>query len=565
MAGHLIPMMSDEYNELERAKDLITETIINEEEKFESMLSKGMKIIKDEMKNIKDKTLKGEIAFKLYDTYGFPLDLTQDYFKPLDITVDTKKFNQLMEKRKEEARKSWKGSGSDKIENIWYELKDKFGATEFVGYNLEKTEAKIISIIKDGKEYKNPKKNDTVVLLTNQTCFYAEAGGQVGDSGTIKTESGVFKVEDTQKFFGSLFVHIGVLINGEIEISQDSILEVDRSRRANIKSNHSATHLLHAALREELGNHVAQRGSYVGPDRLRFDFSHSKQINQTELNKINNRVNYFIKQDSKVTTRLMSPDKAIKKGAMALFGEKYGDEVRVISMGHDNAKIFSLELCGGTHVDTTSKIGEFSIINESSISSGVRRIEALRGEELKLFLKNKNTASQEKIQNNQNKLQEIVNLIKDLNGDTKKFEKFENEKQINDAQNLLNKLRAKNILSDESKNIINSTIKDNTTITNQILLGLPAKEIRNLIDQNTKNNKNSIILVASLENKKTSIGVGVSEDLLNKYDAVHIVKKISSLLGSEGGGGRKDFAQSGGSETTLENIKNIFDKVIKEI
>ena len=565
MAGHLIPMMSDEYNELERAKDLITETIINEEEKFESMLSKGMKIIKDEMKNIKDKTLKGEIAFKLYDTYGFPLDLTQDYFKPLDITVDTKQFNQLMEKRKEEARKSWKGSGSDKIEKIWYGLKDKFGATEFVGYNSEKTEAKIISIIKDGKEYKNPKKNDSVILLTNQTCFYAEAGGQVGDSGTIKTESGTFKVEDTQKFFGCLFVHIGVLTDGEIKISQDSILEVDKSRRANIKSNHSATHLLHSALREELGNHVAQRGSYVGPDRLRFDFSHSKQIKQTELNKINNRVNYFIKQDSKVTTRLMSPDKAIKKGAMALFGEKYGDEVRVISMGHDNAKIFSLELCGGTHVDTTSKIGEFSIINESSISSGVRRIEALRGDELKLFLKNKNTALQEKTQNNQKKLIEIVNLIKELNGDTKKFEKFENEKQINDAQNLLNKLRAKNILSDVNKNIINSTIKDNITITNQILFGLPAKEIRNLIDQNTKNNKNSIILVASLENKKTSIGVGVSEDLLDKYDAVQIVKKISSLLGSEGGGGRKDFAQSGGSETTLENIKNIFDKVIKEI
>ena len=261
----------------------------------------------------------------------------------------------------------------------------------------------------------------------------------------------------------------------------------------------------------------------------------------------------------------MSPDKAIKKGAMALFGEKYGDEVRVISMGHDNAKTFSLELCGGTHVDTTSKIGEFSIINESSISSGVRRIEALRGDELKLFLKNKNTALQEKTQNNQKKLLEIVNLIKELNGDTKKFEKFENEKQINDAQNLLNKLRAKNILSDVNKNIINSTIKDNITITNQILFGLPAKEIRNLIDQNTKNNKNSIILVASLENKKTSIGVGVSEDLLDKYDAVHLVKKISSLLGSEGGGGRKDFAQSGGGETTLKNIKNIFDKVIKEI
>ena len=565
MVDHLITNMSAEYNELDRAKDLIRETIINEEEKFESMLSKGMKIIQDEMKNIKNKTLKGEIAFKLYDTYGFPLDLTQDYFKPLDITVDTKRFNQLMEKRKEEARKSWKGSGSDKIEKIWYELKDKFGATEFVGYNSDKTEAKILSIIKDGKEYKNPKKNDPAILITNQTCFYAEAGGQVGDRGKIKTETGIFQVEDTQKFFGSLFAHIGILVDGEIKINQDSILEIDKSRRANIRSNHSATHLLHAALREELGTHVAQRGSYVGPDRLRFDFSHSKQINEMELSRINNRVNDFIKQDSKVTTRLMSPEKAIKEGAMALFGEKYGDEVRVISMGNDNNKIFSLELCGGTHVDTTSKIGEFSIINESSISSGVRRIEALRGDELKAHLKNKNIASLEKTENNQKKLQEIVNLIKDLNGDIAKFDKFRNEKQINDAQNYLNKLRAENILSNKDKNIINSITKDNILITNQIVLGLPAKEIRNLIDQKTKNNKNSIILVASLENKKTSIGAGVSTDLLEKYDAVKIVKKISSLLGSEGGGGRKDFAQSGGGETTLENIKNIFDRVIKEI
>ncbi len=564
MVDHLITNMSTEYNELKRAKDLIKETIINEEEKFESMLSKGMKIIKDEMSNIKDKKLSGEIAFKLYDTYGFPLDLTQDYFKPFNISVDTKQFYQLMEKRKEEARKSWKGSGSDKIEQIWYELKDKFGATEFVGYNLEKTEAKIISIIKDGKEYKNLKKEYSAILLTNQTCFYAEAGGQVGDRGSIKTETGVFKVEDTQKFFGSLFVHIGVLIDGEININQDSILEVDKSRREKIKSNHSATHLLHAALREELGTHVTQRGSYVGPDRLRFDFSHSKQINDIELNKINIRVNNFIKQDARVITRLMSPAKAINEGAMALFGEKYGDEVRVISMGNNN-KIFSLELCGGTHVDKISKIGEFSIVSESSISSGVRRIEALRGDELKVYLKNKDTASLIKIQNNQKKLKEIVNLIKDFKGDTKKFAKFKNEKQINDAQNYLDKLRVKNILSDESKNKKNITKKNNITIVNQILIDLPTKEIRNLIDQNIKNNKNSIIIVASLENKKTSIGAGVSADILDKYDAVQIVKKISFLLGSEGGGGRRDFAQSGGSETTLKNIKNIFKKINKEI
>ncbi|MEK9959609.1 MAG: alanine--tRNA ligase [Pelagibacteraceae bacterium] len=305
MINHLIKEMSSEYSELERAKDLIKETIVNEEEKFSTMLNNGMKIINEEIKNIKNNTLSGEVAFKLYDTYGFPLDLTQDYFKPKNIKVDTDQFEKLMNRRKEEARKSWKGSGSSAINNIWFDLKDKFGATEFVGYNTDKTEAKILAILSDDKEIASLKKSSKGILILNQTCFYAEAGGQIGDSGIIKSPNGKFRVEDTQKFFGNFFVHIGEVIEGEIKNGDDVLLEIDEVRKKDIKANHSATHLLHAALRENLGNHVAQKGSYVGPDRLRFDFSHSKQISKSEIDKINARVNEVIKQNDIVTTNLM--------------------------------------------------------------------------------------------------------------------------------------------------------------------------------------------------------------------------------------------------------------------
>ena len=566
MIDHLIKEMSSEYNELDRAKDSIKETIINEEEKFQSMLTNGMKIIHDEKNKIKNNTLSGEVAFKLYDTYGFPLDLVEDYFKTLKIKVDTEKFNQLMEKRKKEARKSWKGSGSDSIDKIWFDLKDRYGSTEFVGYNSEKTEAKVNSIVnQDGEEILKAKEKDKIKIITNQTCFYAESGGQVGDSGIIKTETGIVEVEDTQKFFGSLFIHIGFVKEGYIEKNQDSYLEINLERRKNIKSNHSATHLLHAALREELGNHVAQRGSYVGPDRLRFDFSHSKQINSEQQKKINSRVNHFINKNDKVVTRLMSPEKAIKAGAMALFGEKYGEEVRVVSMGKNNDKIFSLELCGGIHVENTGKIGQFSIINESSIASGVRRIEALRGDELKTYLENKNISQQENLKKNKLKFEEIISQIKKLKGDYKNFSEYQNEKQINEAVNYLNKLRAKNVLDDKNKNIITSVSKNGIEIINQILIGLSSKDIRGLVDKGTKTKDNTIIFIISLEDQKTSIGVGISQNLTDRYDAANFAKKISIYLDGKGGGGRKDFAQAGGGPSTLEKVQESLNKISEEI
>ena len=564
MTEHLINQMSGEYGELIRAKELIHETILNEEEKFQVMLSNGMKIIKDETSKIKNNILSGEVAFKLYDTFGFPLDLTEDYFRPLNIKVDVVKFNYLMDQRKQEARKSWKGSGSKEVNKIWFELNDKLGSTEFLGYNSNKAEAKILSIVKEFHEKNSIKIDQDGFIITNQTCFYAESGGQVGDSGKIVTSTGIFEVKDTQKFFGSLFVHIGKVTSGEIKINQDAELEINKNRKENIKANHSATHLLHAALREELGKHVAQKGSYVGPERLRFDFSHSKQINEKQLKIINDRVNFFIKQNDSVITKLMTPDKAIKLGAMALFGEKYGDEVRVVSMGNDKNNVYSIELCGGTHVMNTGEIGQFSVISESSIASGVRRIEALTGETLKKynFQREKNLDNEKKQQIK--KLKDIVDQIKNLGGDHKRYEAFEDEKQIANALKYLEVLKSKNILSDKNKNIIRELEKNNINIVTQILKGFPVKEIRNLVDKE-KNGEKKIVLIFSLNENKTSISTGVSADLVDKYDAVNIVKNISSLLGSSGGGGRKDFAQSGAGKTNLQDINQAISKFIETI
>jgi len=564
MTEHLINQMSGEYGELIRAKELIHETILNEEEKFQVMLSNGMKIIKDETSKIKNNILSGEVAFKLYDTFGFPLDLTEDYFRPLNIKVDVVKFNYLMDQRKQEARKSWKGSGSKEVNKIWFELNDKLGSTEFLGYNSNKAEAKILSIVKEFREKNSIKIDEDGFVITNQTCFYAESGGQVGDSGKIVTSTGIFEVKDTQKFFGSLFVHIGKVTSGEIKINQDAELEINKNRKENIKANHSATHLLHAALREELGKHVAQKGSYVGPERLRFDFSHSKQINEKQLKIINDRVNFFIKQNDSVITKLMTPDKAIKLGAMALFGEKYGDEVRVVSMGHDKNNVYSIELCGGTHVMNTGEIGQFSVISESSIASGVRRIEALTGETLKKY----NFQREKKLDNEKKeqikKLKDIVDQIKNLGGDHKRYEAYEDEKQISNALKYLEVLKSKNILSDKSKNIIREHKKNNINIVTQILKGFPVKEIRSLVDKE-KNGEKKIVLIFSLNENKTSISTGVSADLVDKYDAVNIVKNISSLLGSSGGGGRKDFAQSGAGEISLQDIDKAISKFIETI
>ncbi len=373
----LLEEMSNNYPELERAQSLIKETLKTEEEKFLVLLDRGIKILNEELEKV-EKILPGEVAFKLYDTFGFPLDLTEDILKNKSLTVDGKKFDLLMKESKELAKKNWKGSGDSSIDQIWFDIKDRLGATDFLGYSTDKAEGVITLILKNNKEVQDLQENDEGIIITNQTPFYGESGGQVADTGIISNEVFEFEVSDVQKKLGDLFVHYGKVIKGSVKLKDSVELKIDTQRRNNIRAYHSATHLLHEALRRVLGEHVTQKGSLVQSDRLRFDFSHMKPISEEEMGKIEHYVNSIIQKKSEVKTRIMTPKEAVENGALALFGEKYGDEVRVLSMGDEEGKFFSTELCGGTHVVNTADIGKFKVISQSSIAAGVRRIEALR-------------------------------------------------------------------------------------------------------------------------------------------------------------------------------------------
>ena len=388
----LLEEMSNNYPELERAQSLIKETLKTEEEKFLVLLDRGIKILNEELEKV-EKVLPGEVAFKLYDTFGFPLDLTEDILKTKSLTVDDKKFDLLMKESKELAKKNWKGSGDSSIDQIWFDIKDRLGATDFLGYSTDKAEGVITLILKRNKEVQDLQESDEGIIVTNQTPFYGESGGQVADTGTISNESFEFEVSDVQKKLGDLFVHYGKVKKGSIKLKDSVELKIDTQRRNNIRAYHSATHLLHEALRRVLGEHVTQKGSLVQSDRLRFDFSHMKPISEEEMGKIEHYVNSIIQKKSEVKTRIMTPKEAVENGALALFGEKYGDEVRVLSMGDEKGKFFSTELCGGTHVVNTADIGKFKVISQSSIAAGVRRIEALRDTQLVDFLKEKENLS----------------------------------------------------------------------------------------------------------------------------------------------------------------------------
>ena len=388
----LLEEMSNNYPELERAQSLIKETLKTEEEKFLVLLDRGIKILNEELEKV-EKTLPGEVAFKLYDTFGFPLDLTEDILKNKSMTVDGEKFDLLMKESKELAKKNWKGSGDSSVDQIWFDIKDRLGATDFLGYSTDKAEGVVTLILKNNKEVQDLQENDEGIIITNQTPFYGESGGQVADIGIISKEAFEFEVSDVQKKLGDLFVHYGKVKKGSVKLKDSVELKIDTQRRNNIRAYHSATHLLHEALRRVLGEHVTQKGSLVQSDRLRFDFSHMKPISDEEIRKIENYVNSIIEKKSEVKTRIMTPKEAVENGALALFGEKYGDEVRVLSMGDEEGKFFSTELCGGTHVVNTADIGKFKIISQSSIAAGVRRVEALRDVQLVDFLKEKENQS----------------------------------------------------------------------------------------------------------------------------------------------------------------------------
>jgi alanyl-tRNA synthetase len=556
--------MSSEYPELKRADSLISENLKLEEERFSIMLKNGMKILNTEIVNIKNNKLSGELAFKLYDTYGFPLDLTQDFLKDKKISVDEDQFNVLMLESKKIARASWKGSGSDQTSKIWFELKEKCGPTEFLGYNSEASQGVILSIVNIDKEIDSSNKNLDLALILNQTIFYGESGGQVGDTGYISNNNFKFEVTDTKKMFGDLYIHYGKLISGEIKKGDQADLKIDSIKRQNIRANHSATHLLHESLRRTLGKHVSQKGAYVGPDRLRFDFSHNKPITNEEMIKINDCVNKIIEQKSDVQTRLMTPKAAVAEGALALFGEKYGEEVRVLTMGTDGNKVFSIELCGGTHVKNTYEIGRFSVVSQSSVAAGVRRVEALRDTQLAEYLKNR---ANEKDETNQSKIAQINELekkIKNLGGNINEIKEEDISARTIVLKKTLEDLEVKNILLDKSKNIIKDINHNKISIRFQKLLDYPVKRIQNFVEEQRKQSIKQIIILYSVNDGKVTVAVGVTNDLINEYDASKLAKEIGVILGGKGGGGRKDFAQASGGANSSK-IESSFEEILKKI
>ena len=556
----LMNEMSGNYPELMRAESLIKETLRMEEEKFLVLLDRGMKILNDEINNV-DKKLSGEVAFKLYDTYGFPLDLTEDILKNKSLTLDHKKFDDLMIKSKELAKKNWKGSGDSSVDEIWFGIKDKVGPTEFLGYEYEHAEAVIQKIVKNNKEVENLKDGDEGIIILNQTPFYGESGGQVGDSGTIKSGENIFEVNDVQKKLGNLFVHYGKMRNGNLKINENVELKIDVEKRNNVRAYHSATHLLHESLRRILGTHVTQKGSLVAPDRLRFDFSHMKPISSDELEKIDNSVNEVVQKKSEVITRIMTPKEGIEHGALALFGEKYGDEVRVVFMGDEGNKYFSTELCGGTHVRNTGDVGKFKIISQSAIASGVRRVEALRDKQLEEFLTNKEKQIGISEQKNDQIIDEISKEIISLGG--KPIKNVDDKKQlIKDLSKQLDQLSVKSILSDKNKNIIKDEKIKNIKVRFQKIFDLSPKELRKLVDNGKKELKEGIIIVFASKDEKVGLAVGITEKLTESFDAVKFAKVGSEILGGKGGGGRKDFAQAGGQhidkiEDAIESLKKL--------
>ena len=553
----LMEEMCGNYPELKRAESLIRETLKTEEEKFLVLLERGMKILNDELKEVK-KVLPGEVAFKLYDTYGFPLDLTEDILKNKSLSVDHKKFKSLMDESRNLAKKNWKGSGDSSVEKIWFGIKDKIEPTEFLGYETDQAEGVVLSLIKDNKEVKKLNKGDEAVIIVNQTPFYGESGGQVGDVGHLISGDFKFTVTDVQKKLGDLFAHYGKVENGSINLNDNVEMKIDVKRRENIRAYHSATHLLHESLRRVLGTHVTQKGSLVAPDRLRFDFSHMKPISNDEINKIEDFVNKMVETKSEVKTRLMTPKKAVDNGALALFGEKYGDEVRVLSMGDEKNKYFSTELCGGTHVRNTGDIGKFKIVSQSSIAAGVRRVEALRDKQLEEYLTKKEKLSDLSSQKNEEIIKNISEQIIKLGGKPS----LENENQkdlIKDLNKQFEQLSVKNILGDKEKNIIKDQNINGTKVRFQKVIDLPSKDLRKLVDSGKKEISEGIVIIFATKDNKIGLAVGVTDKLTKKYDAVKFAKIASEIVGGKGGGGRPDFAQAGG--TIPDKIEEAFAKL----
>jgi len=537
----LVQQMGAAYPELVQAQAMIEETLLQEETRFRTTLDRGLKLLEDEISQLRPGgSLPGKTAFKLYDTFGFPLDLTQDALRDEKMTVDTEGFDVAMSEQKAKARAAWSGSGEIADDSMWFDLLDTHGATEFLGYNAEKSEGQLLALVEATKELKTVSVGATVQLIFNQTPFYAESGGQVGDTGQIKTDTGTLKITDTRKS-AELIIHMGTVLEGSVSVGQFAQLAVDQTRRSQIRANHSATHLLHEALRRSLGEHVAQRGSLNDHDRLRFDFSHGQALTPKQLEEVQAEVNKYIRQNSHVETRIMTPDDARAIGAQALFGEKYGDEVRVISMGYlerskkgTTSNTYSLELCGGTHVRQTGDIGCFILLGDAASSAGVRRIEAVTGSKANTY-----------IQSQQSIISEAANILKVQNSDlTVRAKQLVDERKAlkNEVTDLRRNLAMSGGAGAQTSKPINVAGR---LFLAEVLQGVTGRDLPTLIDNKKAELKSGAVLLIAESDGKIAVAAGVTKDLTDTLSAVDMVTIAVSELGGKGGGGRADMAQGG--------------------
>jgi alanyl-tRNA synthetase len=537
----LVRQMGAAFPELVRAEPLVTETLKLEEGSFKDMLGRGLRLLEEEDAKLgKGQEFPGEVAFRLYDTFGFPLDLTEDVLRGRDRKVEIAGFNAAMERQREEARKHWVGSGEAATDALWFGLREKVGATEFLGYETHVAEGKVLAIVSGGKEVEEASAGAEAQLVLNQTPFYGESGGQVGDTGAIFTAGGAnFAVRDTQKRAGDLFVHIGAVTHGALRVGDTVELRIDETRRTELRANHSVTHLLHQALRRRLGAHVTQKGSLVAPDRLRFDFSQPRALSDDDVRAIEAEVNAKIRENGEVRTRLMTPDLAVAEGALALFGEKYGDEVRVVSMGETVEDVeqhpFSVELCGGTHVRRTGDIGLFKIVSEGAVASGVRRIEAVTG-----------AAAETYVAGEENLLHQAAQALKTAPSDLPARvaalleERRKLERELSEAR----RIAATGGGASEQRTKDLSGVK----FAGRALDNVPAKELKSLADDLKREIGSGVVAIVASDDGKASLVVAVTQDLLPRFNAVDLVRVGADALGGKGGGGRPDMAQAGGPD-----------------
>ena len=538
----LIAEMGEAYPELKRAEALVSETLRLEESRFRDTLARGIKLLDEATAKMgKGDTLRGDVAFKLYDTYGFPVDLTEDALRARGIDVDRKGFDTAMARQKAEARKAWAGSGEVATDGEWFSIREEFGATEFLGYESENGEGVVTAILRDGKRVASAAPNQELRVLTNQTPFYGESGGQIGDRGAIFSAQGAQgEVIDTEKKLGALHVHVVKLSRGEIRVGDVVELRVDAERRRLTRANHSATHLLHKALKNVLGAHVAQKGSYVGPDRLRFDFSHLKAMSSDELGAVEDEVNAVLARNTDVTTRLMPTDEAIKAGAVAMFGEKYGEEVRVLSMGediHGSAEPYSVELCGGTHVRRLGDIGLFTIFSEGASAAGIRRIEAFTSDGARRYLESQAKMARQAAAVLKTSPAELSARVAQLFDEKRKL-----ERELSEAKKSLALAGPSQSANDENREI------GGIPCLLRVLTDVPAKELKALADEAKAKLGSGVVAFVTASDGKASLVVGVTDDLTSRLSAVDLVREGAAALGGKGGGGRADMAQAGGPD-----------------